>query len=344
MKRFEHGGDIYSHAGVVDFSASINPLGMPREAVEALRDQAAHFDVYPDLEYRELRAALAAHEGVRPDQVVCTAGATDLFWRLCSVTRTPAAMVTAPCFSGYEQALERFGIAVVRHPLAESDGFDLTDSILGFTARGEVGMLFLCSPNNPTGLTIGRGLLVGILDEARAAGVRVVLDECFLGFTGEPSAVSLCNDYPNLLVTSAFTKLYAMAGLRLGYGISSDAELIRRLDEAGQPWAVSGPAQTAGIAALAVSDWGQRTRAYVGEQRAALVAGLEACGMRVLPSKANYLAFQSSRELYEPLLERGFLIRRCGNFVGLDDSWYRIAVRTADENEAFLAALKEVCS
>jgi len=138
--------------------------------------------------------------------------------------------------------------------------------------------------------------------------------------------------------------MYAMAGLRVGYGICSDEELVVRLAGAGQPWAVSGPAQVAATAALADSDWVQRTRCYVDEQRELLAGGLRECGMRVIPGRANYLLFQSGRALYEPLLQRGFLIRRCGNFQGLDESWYRIAVRTATENEAFLRALREVCA
>ena len=173
---------------------------------------------------------------------------------------------------------------------------------------------------------------------------RSALDECFLGFTHEPSAVPLCEKYPNLLVMSAFTKLYAMAGLRLGYGICSDVDLIDRLEAAGQPWAVSGPAQAAGVAALGVDGWAGDTLAYVDEQRAVLQQGLEECGMRVIPGKANYLMFRSDCLLYEPLLDKGFLIRRCENFVGLDEHWYRVAVRTADENAALIAALREVVS
>ena len=126
MGRFEHGADVYAEDGtrceLLDFSASINPLGMPPASVEAIREHAAHFDVYPDREYRELRAALAEHEGVRPEQVICTAGASDLFQRLCFAVRPQAAMVTAPCFSGYEEALEQNGIEIVRHELKAADG------------------------------------------------------------------------------------------------------------------------------------------------------------------------------------------------------------------------------
>ena len=352
MERFEHGGDIYSHAGVVDFSANINPLGMPPAAREAIVAHMREFEAYPDTECRELRRALARAEGVDARAIVCTAGASDMFQRLCAVLHPKAALVTAPCFSGYEEALEQVGARIARHALREEDGFNVTDSILGFTRRESASeaipgcvpdMVFLCSPNNPTGLVIGRDLLVRVLDEAREAGVAVVLDECFLDFTGEPSAVELCPDYPNLVVVRAFTKMFAMAGLRIGYGICSDEALVARLAQAGQLWAVSGPAQVAALAALGEPDWVERTRAYVDGQRDELARGLAECGMRVVPGRANYLLFQSPRELYEPLLARGFLIRRCGNFQGLDESWYRIAVRMAEENASLLAALQEIC-
>ena len=117
---------------------------------------------------------------------------------------------------------------------------------------------------------------------------------------------------------------------------------MERLHAVGQPWTVSTPAQVAGVAALGEPQWIERTRVYVAEQRALLVRGLKDASMRVIPGQANYLLFQSRVRLFEPMLQRGFLIRRCANYVGLDESWYRIAVRTADENAAFLAALQEV--
>lgn len=378
MGRFEHGGDIYGRKDVVDFSANINPLGMPQVAREAIVEHMGDYEAYPDFECRDLRKAIARAEGTQPGCIVCTAGASDLFQRLCLVLKPRTALVTAPCFSGYEQALEQAGARIVRHALRDEDDYDVTEGLLAWLGEAPesapggnavsaavpegvpddhaggaavpVGapdtpdMLFLCNPNNPTGRTIDRGLLERVLDAACEAGVMVVLDECFLDFTGEPSAVELCPHYPNLVVARAFTKMYAMAGLRAGYGICSDEMLVERLAQAGQPWAVSGPAQVAAVAALGEAGWVERTRRYVDEQREVLARALGELGMRVVQGQANYLLFQSERALYGPLLERGFLIRRCGNFQGLDDNWYRIAVRTLDENEALIAALKEVCA
>lgn len=351
MERFEHGGDVYSHEGAVDFSANVNPLGMPDHVARALRDHVADCEAYPDPACRQLRAALSQSEGVPAGRILCTAGATDLIYRACAALKPASGLVTAPCFSGYERALEQCGARVVRYRLKPEDGFGVTGEMLSCPAlsgtggeAGRVDLAFLCNPNNPTGLVIDAGLLERILAAARDRGTVVVLDECFLDFTGRPSAVPLCEEFPNLVVMKAFTKLYAMPGLRLGYGICSDEALVARLDAAGQQWAVSTPAQVAGVAALEEPGWAQRTREYVYAQRAVLEAGLRGCGLHVVPGQANYLLFQSGRELYGPMLQRGFLIRRCENFEGLDDTWFRIAVRTESENAAFLAALKEVCA
>ena len=349
MGRFDHGADVYSAHGerldLLDFSSNLNPLGMPDEVRRALQAAAAEFDIYPDPACRALREKLACALGVPAEHIVCTAGASDLIQRLCLAVRPARALVTAPGFSGYEQALELVGARIVRHRLREQDGFAITERLLdaddGFAASSPE-LVFLCSPNNPTGLVLDRGLLVRVLEAARETGAIVALDECFLEFTGEPSAMELCARYPNLVVMRAFTKTYAVAGVRLGYGVCADERLLGRLQSAGQPWPVSTPAQVAGIAALDVAGWRQRSAAYVAHEREVLADGLRALGMAVIPGQANYLLFQSGIALYEPLLERGILIRRCENYEGLDESWYRVAVRCAADNARLLQALSDI--
>ena len=350
--RFAHGGDVYDASGnridAIDFSANLNPLGMPAEVVQRLSDAAASFDIYPDPQCRALRAALAAHHGIPPEYVLCTAGASDLIDRLCLTLLPENALVTAPCFSGYIQALERVGAHIVHHRLREEEGFNVTARILdelratSLPSGAAFDVVVLCSPNNPTGLVLDSGLLRELLDAARETGTTVVLDECFLGFTDETSAVELCAENRHLVVVRAFTKMYALAGLRLGYGVCADVGLVHRLDEAGQPWAVSTPAQIAGQAALGVEGWHQRTREYVRAEREALRHGLESLGCTVVPGQANYLLFRCPIALCEPLRERGILIRCCDDYEGLDAAWYRVAVRTTDENAALLQAMKEV--
>ena len=205
-----------------------------------------------------------------------------------------------------------------------------------------IDLVVLCSPNNPTGRVISRELLQDILRAADAHGAYVVLDECFINLTEFESSAGLIQDFDNLIVVKALTKSHAMAGFRVGYCLCGDAELLGSLSFNGAPWAVSSPAQVAGIAALGVPNYLKLTREYVATERARLEEGLCECGMTVVPSHANFILFQSPAPLYDALLDRGYVIRRCGNFRGLDNSWYRIAVRTTVQNKGFLAALREV--
>ena len=209
----------------------------------------------------------------------------------------------------------------------------------------DMDLVFLCQPNNPTGRTVPRPLLAAAVERCRAAGALLVLDECFCGFLDDPDAFSLkdlVGRYENLLILKAFTKLYAMAGLRLGYCLCSDAALLAAMGSAGQPWGVSGPAQAAGVAALKETDYVEAVRAQIQAQRPRLAGALSRLGLRVVPGEANYLLFWSPVPLAGPLRERGILLRDCANYHGLCEGWYRTAVRTAEENSRLLAALEEI--
>lgn len=343
MERFEHGGDTYGLEGVVDFSASLNPLGTPVQIVRALKVAAADFTGYPDPLCRDLVSALAAYEDVPAEQVVVTAGATDAFERIATALAPHKALVCTPCYSGYEQALSKIHTRVVHHSLVAREDFDLTERVVDYI-EPDIDMVFLCSPNNPTGRVIPRELLCKVLRAADRWGTWVVLDESYLDFTVEHSAVSLIDRYPRLIVTKTFTKAYAIAGLRVGWCVCGLPDVARRLEQVGMPWIVSTPAQVAGLAALDIPGYLDLTKEYVSAERTRLETELRNLGMFVIPSHANYILFQSPEPLYEPLLKRGIVVRRCENFRGLDATWFRIAVRTTDENKKLIAALKEVRS
>lgn len=205
-------------------------------------------------------------------------------------------------------------------------------------------MVFLCNPNNPTGRLIPLPLLEQILQYCAAQGARLFLDECFLNLTEDGvSAKSLLAAHPELLILKAFTKSYGMAGIRLGYCLCADNALLRRMAAASPPWNVSSPAQSAGVAALAERDFLQRTLSLVRTERRWLTDNLTALGFWVCPSHANYLLFRGPLGLREGLLQQGIAIRGCGNYNGLGDGWYRIAVRPHGENEALITATRQFC-
>ncbi len=341
MGRYQHGGDIYGMENVVDYSASLNPLGMPMQVVRALKVAAASFEAYPDPQCRDLVAALAEQQGVPEEYIVATAGASDAFSRVAAALKPHKVLVCSPCYSGYEQALQPLHPRVVHHSLVARENFDVTERIIDYI-EPEIDLVILCSPNNPTGRVVSQDLIVKVLNAADRWGAKVVVDECFIDFTAFESCTPLLDSHPNLIIVKALTKSHAMAGFRLGYCLSGNADVVRALKTAGAPWAVSSPAQVAGKAALEVPGYLDLTREYVATERARLEEGLRECGMLVVPSHANFILFQSPKPLYEPMLKRGYVIRRCENFRGLDASWFRIAVRTEQQNKGFLAALREV--
>ncbi len=346
MKERVHGGNWTSFreeygADPLDFSANVSPLGVPEGARLAMARAAREADRYPDPDCRALCAALAAREGVSTEQVLCGAGAADLIFRAVFATRPRRALVVAPGFGEYETALEAAGSEIVR---AAPDGEFRLDSFLPDRLDG-VQMVILCQPNNPTGVTVDPTLAERIIARCRETGCRVLFDECFVGFLDAPEAYSvkrLLRRYPNLLVVNAFTKLYGLAGARLGWALSADAAFLDAMRRSGPPWAVSQMANAAGLAALADESYAERVRELVRRERAWLFERLTALGLRVVRGEANFLLFRCERTLAQPLRERGILIRCCADFAGLDATWYRVAVRTHGDNERLIAALEEV--
>ena len=349
MAEYTHGGDVLTArsrygGAVLDFSTNLNPLGIPDQAAQAAAQ--ADGSAYPDALCRQLRQAIAAHDGVEAEQVICGNGAADLIFRLAFALRPQKALLLAPTFSEYEEAVSAAGCGVVRHVLDPERDFDLTEAVLDDLEPG-LDLAFFCTPNNPTGRVIRRELMEAILEKCRAAGIRLVVDECFLALSDggeEASLAGYLEQYPNLLLLRAFTKSYAMPGLRLGYCLSADTALLDRLSRCAQPWSVSGPAQAAGLAAAAEPLHPLLARQLIAPERSWLTQAMEGLGLRVFPSAANYLLFRAPgvSDLKERLLGRGVLIRSCANYPGLGEDYYRVAVRLRGENERLIQAMKEV--
>ena len=343
-----HGGDYIGYRerygrDAVDFSANVSPLGVPQAVVRAICDAAAQADRYPDPLCRELCAAIAHTENLPADWVLCGNGAADLIFRLVLAKRPERALILAPTFAEYAAALETVGCSVRRYELSERNDFALTADFAD--AIGDADMVFLCQPNNPTGQVAERPLMQSILDKCKAVGALLVVDECFLDFLPDGDSFTMKSELSgakNLFILNAFTKLYGMAGVRLGYGLCADANLIAQMRGAGQPWAVSSLAQAAGLAALEQTEYVARVRALIEQERPYLENGLRSLGLRVISGKANYLLFRAPNKLGEKMEKRGVALRGCGNYPGLDDTWYRTAVRTRAENDILLSTLREV--
>ncbi len=343
----EHGGDRTGFMEKygrepLDFSVNISPLGMPEGAFRAASEALLRADRYPDPLCRELRAALAAHHNVPTENIVCGAGAADLIYRLGAAVRPKRALIPVPAFSEYEKALRLRGCEIRRYYLDEKRDFRLDEGVLS-ALTPELDLVFLCEPGNPAGVTTDPALLRRILARCREHKILLAVDECFLPFAGEEKSLIGELGEGGVLIFRAFTKFYAMAGLRIGYCITDERGLAEKLSACGQPWAVSEIAQAAGIAALKDTAYAEKVRKTVRENRALLAQGLAGLGLRVVPGEANFLLFYAEdQELGEELAREGILIRDCANYEGLSCGWFRVSVRTAPENEQLLKALGRI--
>jgi threonine-phosphate decarboxylase len=351
-KEHQHGGDVFRVARalgiapeeLIDFSASINPLGMAPGVRDALAGSLERLVHYPDKGAFELRERLAGYHGISADEVTAANGSTELIHLLPRILPGKRGLIVAPAFAEYAASLDRAGWEVDYLTLDHRDRFAFPLSRLAERLSRGCDLLFLCNPANPSGTLLDREQVREIMALCRQSGTFLVLDEAFIDFCEDQSAKALMVRHRRGVLLRSMTKFFAIPGLRLGYAIGNSAT-IARIDACCDPWSVNTAAQVAGIASLADPDYPHRTRSYVAQQRARLAAGIDALGWaKAFPSQANYLLAEildgpSAQELRERLLVQGVLIRDCANFKGLDRSFFRVAVRLEEENRRLLELL-----
>lgn len=342
-----HGGNIWQFSNeMFDFSASLTPLGMPETVKNAAIEGIFLSHHYPDPDCTGLRKAISETQKVPMEWCICGNGAADLLDRLMLALRPKCCMLCPPTFGEYQRSLDMTECKVIYHYTKAEQGFDVTERLLK-TLRAGLDLLILCNPNNPTGKTIKPAILLNILQKSAENHTYLLVDESFLDLTDDDAAFPLTSylgQYPNLILLRSLTKSYAMPGLRLGYLLTSDTSLLESMKHSGQPWSVSVPAQFAGAAALReCSDWCKQGRELIRSQRTFLLNGLRERGCEVLDSQVNFLLFRlpDVTDLRERMISHGILIRSCGSFRGLGQDYYRIAVRTEEENIRFFAAFDE---
>ena len=338
-----HGGDIYRNQIRLDFSVNTNPLGMPDSVREALHQAVEEAEHYPDIHAQELANAVAEQLRISEKQLVLGNGASELFHAVLHAVKPSKILIPVPSFLGYEEAAKAMDCEVIFYEMKKEEKFCLTERIFDVLDES-VSLVFLANPNNPVGNLVDQGLIFKIAEKCRQCDITLVLDECFIELTGKElkySFLSQLEEFSNVVVVRAFTKLYAIPGVRLGYLVCEQtlAEKIRlQLPE----WNLSVFAQRAGAAAIKEQGYVARAVSCIQTQRLFLCEELKAAGCNVFESDADYLLFYSEKKLYELFLQRGILIRDCSNFRGLQSGYYRIAVKSEEQNRIFAEVLREI--
>nr|WP_318382824.1 threonine-phosphate decarboxylase CobD [uncultured Enterobacter sp.] len=351
-----HGGNIREAAellgitpdALLDFSANINPAGMPLSLKQALVDNMAVAERYPDVEYQRLHQTLAAHHRVPVEWVLAGNGETEAIFTLVNGLAPRRALLVTPGFAEYRRALEIAGCEVVNFALSEADGWQVTEAILD-ALTPDLDCLFLCTPNNPTGLLPDEALMQDIAARCHAQGITLILDEAFIDFiAGHSGFVPWLANNPHVWVLRSLTKFYAIPGLRLGYLLNSNARAVARLRAQQMPWSINAFAALAGEVILHDTAYQQATWQWLNAERPRLFQALAALpGLTLWPGCVNYLFLRcdvDGLDLQHALLERHILIRSCGNYPGLDGRYYRVAVRSAGENDRLIEAMQQVLS
>ena len=350
-----HGGEIYDKKIKYDFSVNLNPLPCPEQINDQLIETVFKAFQYPDIEQMEFRKALAKAMNSNeryggtlfsPGMIIGGNGASELFAALAMMLRPKKVLLPIPSFYGYRHALGMLENCQLQYfELTSDNDFELTESFAD-AITSEMNAVFLANPNNPTGRCIRRNVLERILEKCRETGTKLVVDECFFELSeGEVSARNYIRDYPDLFVVDAYTKLFSIPGVRVGFLLtqSHNIQNIRRyLPE----WNMNAFAIRAGVACakLSMKGYGRKSVEAIRKERDYLVKELKKEGLRVFESDTNFLLLQvqDGSDLYARLLEKEILIRDCSNFEGLSKGYYRVAIRSHEDNEILIERIREL--
>jgi threonine-phosphate decarboxylase len=350
IERFGHGGDVWTAERVLgvpkeqllDFSANINPLGPPASMWSAIRENLSRITAYPDPKSRELKNVLAGKYGLRTEQLVIGNGAAEILYGVMRALRPKKVGLLQPCFSEYAEAASVVDAEFVTVFAKPQHGF--TPPVDELVAACEETDLFVIGhPNNPNGRLLPLEGLVEMAAALQRRGAYLLVDEAFLDFVPQAGTMlEQLDEWPKVILLRSLTKFYSIPGLRLGYAVASP-ELIQRIERELAPWGVNALAQAAGIAGLLDEEFERASLAWLRKERPFFMERLrEIPGVTPFGGEVNFVLFRcGTPELQKRLGQRGILIRSCATYPGLGPDYYRVAVRTREENLSLLAAIAQ---
>lgn len=356
-----HGGNVHaaarelrrSVASILDFSASINPLGPSPRALRIFRAESQLIGHYPDPDCVGLRAAIARRRGIAPDRIVVGNGSTELIDMLPRALSLHSTLIVGPTYAEYARAVGRAGGGMTMLMAKQEEDYrppleQVIDRLSKHRRRrAGIDSIVLCHPNSPTGRPSRLKDLHALFALAESAGVWVVVDESFIEYCDRLTCLPQQHRYSRLIILRSFTKFYGLPGLRIGYSVSSPA-VAASLRRHQPPWSVNALAQRAAEAAMADVRHAQRCLAYIETERAWMAARLSSIdGVSVIPSAANFFLLElppshGASAMTAALRRQGILIRDCSSFHGCTGRMVRVALRKRRDNMRLLAAMTRV--
>lgn len=352
-----HGGNIYKFQregkrDILDYSSNINPLGVPESLKEAIKNNFDVLEKYPDINYVELRESIGKYNGVSREDIVVGNGATEVLFLYMKALAPKRALIVSPTFAEYERALKNIDSEIDYFSLDEireenKNYFDLDIERLKKESIN-FDLVVLCNPNNPTGNFLELEKIKDLNEFLEKNGTKLFIDECFIEFIAKwENKTSKLLRNKNIFILRALTKYFALPGIRLGYGISFDKDLIDKINSIREPWTVNAFADLAGKVILDDKEYMEKTDKWIFEERKNFVEKLkEIEEVEVFETYSNFILLKlktlTSEEFVKKMLDRGILVRDAKNFKFLNEKYVRIAIKDVEKNRKFINKIKNL--
>ena len=337
---------------ITSFSANVNPLGISPLLRDTLAKHVDAITSYPDREYTQLRKSICAYTGANFENIIVGNGSTELISLFIQTTHPKKALILGPTYSEYEREISLEGGHTLYYPLKEENNFQMDVEDFCRQLNDSLDLLVLCNPNNPTSTAVARKDMRKILDCALQHGISVMVDETYEEFTPEGSKISsipLTNNYNNLIVLRGISKFFAAPGLRLGYAVTGNPDLLKYINTKKNPWTINSLAEIAGCIMFSDKDYINKTKALITGERQRMYDTLSSWKtVKVYPSCTNFLLVRILREdvtsdmVFDHCIRKGLMIRDCSTFPFLDSSYIRFCVMSPEKNNELLEAFREI--
>lgn len=334
---------------IVSFSANVNPLGVSPKLRSTLASHIDAITTYPDREYTSLRNCIAEYAGTEADHVIVGNGSTELISLFIQIKHPKKAVVIGPTYSEYEREISLGGGTTLYYPLKEENDFILDVEDFTSSLNESVDLVVICNPNNPTSSCINRQTMRRILDVCKRYDIFVMVDETYVEFANnmeEITAVSLTNYYNNIIILRGTSKFFAAPGLRLGYAITGNTDLIKLINTRKNPWTINSLAVIAGEIMFTDQEYIKETKELISSERDRIYEILKnQPDFKVYQPSGNFMLVKllrsdiTSQDLFDKTIRQGMMIRDCSTFPFLDNKYIRFCIMSREMNDKLLSCL-----
>ncbi len=336
---------------IISFAANVNPLGISPKLKETLASRIDSITSYPDREYTSLRRQIAAYVNADIEDIIVGNGSTELISLFIQIKHPKKAVIVGPTYSEYEREISLGGGCSLYYRLEEENGFHIDIDALEKELAADVDLLVICNPNNPTSSCITRSDMRKILDICKKKGIFVMVDETYVEFTEDIQKITfvpLTRYYNNIVILRGISKFFAAPGLRLGYAICGDGDLLKEMNRRKNPWTINTLAAIAGEIMFSDEEYIAKTRGLISGERDRICRILNRIpGIKCFTPTANFVLIKiladdiTSMDLFEAAIQKGYLIRDCSTFPFLDNKFIRFCFMMPEQNDALITLLSE---